>query len=269
MCVATLHAITKACQFTPPGLKALSVIDPDDLNQQPVWFRTPNLASLNFKSGKAAYTFEADRLTARLTDRTVDTARAGDYIDYLLQARVSGISAETELFRAKMLNRRVHVAATYQNDLQRVVPYMRLMADADSGDKSNRNAYSFRGAARLLKPAPFIDASFDVIGGPYVPPDTGSSVGGVTIVEQSTSSSTFTYNVPAGKWLVGWEVGSDEDQNVSLGITSGGAELGGPVLIPENEIWTGQGNMTPTNTSFNIYFSGMAGTNTIKLWLLG
>lgn len=258
----------RACAPAASGLSALSIIDPDDLTQQPVWFRNPSVASLSFKSGKAAYNFEADRLTARLTDRTITSDRAGDRIEYLLQARVSGITPDIELFRAKMLNRRVHVAATYQSGGLRLLPYMRLSADGDSGDRSNRNGYAFSGSLKLLKPAPFIGASFNVIDGPYIPPDGGSGSGGVQVTNITTTSSTYTYQVPAGKLLAYVWLVSDEAQTPKLGLTAGGDELGGPYPLDADQYAImGCGLLRPVSAT-NIYFSGLSGTNTIEIWLL-
>lgn len=268
MCIATLHAIEK-CSAPPPGISSLALIDPDDLNKQPVWYRTPSIDSLDFKSGKAAYIFEADRLTARITSRTSIADISGDRVDYLLQARVSGISAEVDLLRQKLLNRRVHVAATYQSGLQRFLPWMRLSADGDSGDRSNRNAYSFSGSLRLSRITPFLQAEFNLIGGPYVPPDPGSgSSGGITVIPITTTDSDYTYQVPAGKLLAYVWIVSDEAQVVSLGTTASGAELGGPVPLDADQAGIlGSGLLRPTSNT-NVYLSGLAGTNSIEIWLL-
>lgn len=267
---ATLHAVTKACEKPAAGLKALALIEPTDLSAYPVWYLEPNIDALQFLPGKAAFSFQADRLTARLTDKTNTGDRHGDRFDYLLQAFVSGIRPEVEFLRAKIRNRRYHVVATYQDDTMRFLPWMRISADGDSGDRTQKNGYSFTGTMRMHRPAPYLETTFDVIGGPYVPPTLPpSSAGGVTVVSLGVEDATYTYNIPAGRWLVGWEVISDTNQTASLGTTSLGAELGGPVDMLAGQVWVGQGNMTPTNTSYNIYFSGLSGANTIKLWLLG
>lgn len=269
MSAATLHAVTKACQKPAPGLKAIAIIEPTDLSAQPVWYLEPSIASLSFLPGKAAFSFDADRLTARLTDKTATNERHGDRFDYLLQAFVSGVRPEVEFLRAKIRNRRYHVVVTYQDDTMRFLPFMRLSADGDSGDRSSKNGYSFTGTLRMHRPAPYLEATFDIIGGPYVPPTLPGAGGSVTIVELTATDDTYTYNIASGAWLVGWEITGDENQSVSLGLTASGSELGGPVDMLSGQTWVGQGNMTPTNTSFNIYFSGLAGNNNIKLWLLG
>lgn len=266
--VTTLHAVKKICQKPASGLQALAVIEPADLAAQPVWYLEPTIPSLEFLPDKAAFAFEADSFTARLTEKTLVNERDGDRYEYLLQAFVSGNQPEVDLYRAKIRNRRYHVVATYQNGMQRFLPFMRLSADADSGDRSNKNGYSFSGVMRMHRPAPYLNASFNLIGGPYVPPAPGGS-GNVSLVELSTSSTTKTYTIEAGKWLVGWEVRSNSAQEVSLGYTPGGSDLGGPVALDANQVWVGDGNMVPTFTSTTIYFSGLQGTNYIRLWLLG
>lgn len=269
MSVATLHAVVKACQKPAAGLKALAVVDPLDLDTQPAWHLEPTIASLDFLPGKAAFAFQADQITARLSDKTNISAPAGDMIDYFLQARVSGISPEMEYFRAKLLNRRVHIVATYQNDLQRFVPYMRIYADGDSGSSGNRNAYAFAGVARLHKPAPFLEATFDVISN-YEPSAPPTTEGVVTVVEITTTDPTYTYVIPVDRWLDGIELLSGTAQTIKIGTTIGGEELSGmPVTLDAAQPFVLNGAILDTFNSHNIYFSGLEGTNTIRIWLLG
>lgn len=263
-----LHVLERICTRSPGSLKALALIDPDDLATQPYWHLDPNIDALDFKSGKAAYALQDDRLTGRLEDNTTDNV-AGDFFDYTLTARARLVRAEVELLRAKLRNRRVHVAATYYNGAQRLLPYMRIRARADSADRpAGRNGYTITGTLRLLKPAPFVGATIEVIGGPYVPPDPGST-GGVEPIILATSDSNYTYNVAAGKWLVGVEIRGDSPQTVSVGFTPGGDEFGGTMGLDALQAWTIEGNSIQSFTSTNIYFSGLDGNNTIKIWLLG
>jgi len=265
-----LNAIERSCLRTSGGIKQIVLIDPDDLNTQPDWYVAPSIADLDFASGKAAYAFQHQRFTATLTDETPIDAQAGDYFTYRLTAFIRVIRAEVELLRAKLLNRRTHVIATYMDGSQRFLPNMRLTGKGDSGARYGKDSpgVQFTGALRLNRPAPFVAADIDVIGGPYVPPDTGAT-GAVTTIEIITSDSAYSYTIPAGKWLVGWEVKGDTDQIVNLGTTAGGSDLGSSFDLSAGSTWVGQGNMLPTFTSQTIYFSGLEGTNNINLWLIG
>lgn len=268
--VLELNAIEKSCLRTSGGIKQIVLIDPDDLSAQPAWHVVPNIDEISFLSGKAAYAFQHTRFTATLTDETPTDAVAGDFFTYRLTAFIRIIRGEVELLRAKLQNRRIHTIVTYMDGSQRFLPYMRFSGKGDSGARYGKDApgVTFTGICRLLRPAPFLAGEFDVIGGPYVPPDSGAT-GVVTTIEIVTTDASYSYIIPTGKWLVGWEVKSDADQTVSLGTTVSGAEMGGPVDLLADQVWVGQGNMLPTFSSTTIYFSGLDGTNNINLWLLG
>jgi hypothetical protein len=265
-----LHAVERICTRTPGSLKRLVLIDPDDLASKPDWHLLPSIADLDFAPGKGAYAFEDDRLTGRLDDTTTTNTPAGDFFEYTLSARVRTVRAEMELLRAKLVNRRVHVVATYYNDEQRYVPYMRLSARADSADRpGGRNGYVFTGSARLHKPAPFLNAEIDVIGGPFVPPEEGESLG-VTLVELTATDPTYTYNVPAGKWLDGLEIRSTDAQTIKIGTTAGGEELSGmPVSLDALQTYILNGAILDTFGTHTIHFTDLEGTNSIRIWLLG
>lgn len=230
----------------------------------------PSVEELDFSPGKGAYEFEPKRFAARLSDDTLLNADAGDYFEYSLEVSARKVSIEMELLRAKMVNRAFHVIATYYDDSRRCVTNMRFSAKGDSGGApSEFNGYKVVAKSRLDKPAPYIGGEVNVIGGPYepsTPPDLGS---GVQIVPITATDATYTYEIPTGKWLVGWEVRSTDAQSPRLGTTPGGSELGEAGSVAALETWIGQGNMLPTWTATNIYFSGLTGTNSIKLWLLG
>ncbi len=92
---------------------------------------------------------------------------------------------------------------------------------------------------------------------------------GVNIVELAASTPTYSYTVPAGSLLVGWEVrSSDSSQSVSLGTTALGSELGGPVDLSALQVWASKGINLTSFSSNDIYFSGLEGLNSIRLWLL-
>lgn len=267
-----LHDIEKACEWVPGGLQVLKLVDPLDLVTQPRWNVAVDVGELDFKPGKSAYIFEQDRISGRLEDETDVSNPAGDFTTYRLSATIKKIRPDVEALRAKLMNRRVHVVATNMDDLQRFVPYIRLFAKSDTGDRpSSRNGYSFQGITRTILPGPGIGGNIEAGGGgegggtdPEVPvPGTAQAI----VI--TTSASTYTYTIPAGRWLVGWEVRGSADQSVSLGLTAMGNELGGPIDLTALQVWPGAGNQIPTFTTTNIYFSGLTGTNTIKLWLIG
>jgi len=185
-------------------------------------------------------------------------------------SRVRNVTIETEYLRNKLRNRRLHVHATYFDDTERIVTNMRVTARGDSGGRpGERNGYTISGSAQLDKPGPYLAATPSVIGGPYIPPTPEDLGSGVQIVPITATGSTHTYAIPAGKWLVGWEVRSTSAQTPKLGTTAGGNQLGESLPLLALETWVGQGNMLPTWSGLNIYFSGLAGTNSIQLWLLG
>lgn len=257
-----LHAVIKACQKPAGGLKAIAIIEPTDLAVQPVWYLEPNIPELEFLADKSAYAFLADRFTARLTDKTVTGDRQGDRFEYLLQAFVSGIRPEIELLRAKIRNRRYHVVATYQDDTRRFLPWMRISADGDSGDRSNKNGYSFTGTMRMHRPAPYLDATFTLPIGP------STMVPGTIVHSDTTTSSTWSYEIPADRLLVVVFVFSSSTQEVSLGTTAGGTELGGPAYIPGSQYGLLGSNNLRTTAATTIYLSGLVGSNTIEVWTL-
>jgi hypothetical protein len=85
----------------------------------------------------------------------------------------------------------------------------------------------------------------------------------------TTSASSYTYTVPAGKLLVGISVKGTANQTVWAGTSAGGFELGGPIDVLAGEWQTFGAAMRRFNSSTPIYLSGLTGTNTIEVWLLG
>jgi hypothetical protein len=86
-------------------------------------------------------------------------------------------------------------------------------------------------------------------------------------VVSTVSASTYSYAL-AGKWLVGWEVKSTATQIVKIGTSAGGDDIG-IAEIPAGTVWVGNGSSVQTITTQTVYFSGLVGTNTIKIWVLG
>jgi hypothetical protein len=268
-----LHTIERACARVPGSLKKIALIDPRDLAAPAVWNVSQSLDALEFLPGKSAYGFEKDLLSGRLVGSTEVGNRAGDFTAYKLTASIRAIRPTVESLRSKLMNRRIHVVATYQDDLQRLLPFIRLYATDDSGDSWNaKQGYQFEGVTRIITPGPGIGGNVETAPGEGGGGEGGGTTPGTGIVEPvviTTSASTYTYTIPEGKWLVGWEMRSGSAQSVSLGLSPLGAELGGPVDLAILQPWAGNANMIPTFSDTPIYFSGMAGTNTIQLWLLG
>jgi len=268
-----LNAIERSCSRTLAGIQRLVLIDPNDLVTQPRWNIMPTIADLEFKPGKGAYSFATALHSSRLEDDTDTNQAGGDVITYKLTAFVRSISTEFELLRAKLMNRRIHVVATYKDGAQRFLPYMRLSAKGDSGARgsSDKRGYSITGVCVLEKIAPFLNGTFDIIGGPPVAPEVPPSAGGVTVVPITTSDSSYTYTIPADKLLIAVYVTGTNAQEVSIGLTAGGVELGGPVPLmasaPDNKATFE--TVFRTAASTNIYISGLVGTNTIEIWLIG
>lgn len=263
-----LHSIERSCTRVQGAISEIILIDPDDLEEVPDYFIVPTVDELNFKPGKSGWVFQHDRLRGRLEDNTNTDQDAGDYFEYILTCTVRNIRLDVEYLRMKLINRRIHVVAKYGDGLQRFLPYMRLSAAGDSGERlASRNQYTFRGIARTEKPAPLIDTELSgSIGGTPTPTDPDSTVTPVVII---TSASTYTYTVPADKLLAAIWVRSDAGQTVQIGTSSGGDELGGPATLASNEPALFGSHLLRPTTNTNIYFSGLAGNNTIEIWLLG
>lgn len=265
----SLHSVARACRV-PGGVKALEFADPNDLVTQPTW-NIGQSTELDFKPGKSAIYIETDYRTTRLNGDHDVSNQAGDFFSYKLDGRVRSIRATVESLRAKIIGRRIHCIATYMDDVRRLVPYMRLAIGDDSGTRRNdKQGYNIQGTTRLLMPGPDVGGNITVTeppvgGGGTTPPVVGA---GAQIVTITTNEPNYAYLLEAGNWLVGWELRSTTAQAPSLGYTAGGTELGGPIPLEPLQTWVGQGNMIPTFDDTNIYFSGLAGTNTIKLWIL-
>lgn len=267
-----LNAIERACSRTLAGLRSFVLIDPNDLVTQPRWNIVPNVDVLDFKPGAGAYTFHCAIHSMRMDDETDPSNNGGDLFQYKLTGFARVIRGEVELLRAKLVHRRIHVVATYHDGSQRFIPYMRITMKADSGARGglDRPGYYLDGTATLNRPAPFVEGTFDIIGGPAgsdpAPPD-----GTINVVSITTSDSTYSYSIPDGMLLIAIYITGTNAQEVSAGLTPGGYELGGPIPLTS----TTPGNRTTMETvlraagSTPVYLHGLVGTNTIELWIIG
>ncbi len=268
-----LNAIERACDRTLAGLKSIVLIDPNDLQDQPAYNIVPDVAALDFKPGAGAYTFHTSIHSARLEDETDTGQIQGDLFQYKISAFVRGIRGEVELLRAKMKHRRFHIVATYRDGEQRFVPYMRISARGDSGARAgnDKRGYYFTGIAQLDRPAPFVGGTFDIIGGPPVAPDPDTPDGSINIIPITTTDPSYTYSIPSGMLLIAIYVIGSSAQEISVGLTAGGNELGGPIPLTAGS----PGNKATFETVFRapaltpVYISGLVGTNNIEIWLIG
>lgn len=249
--------IERACSRTLAGLKSLVLIDPNDLVTQPRWNVVPTVAELAFKPGKSAHILKFSLHTARLSDDTDVDQAAGDFFTYRLEAFVRVIRIEIDFLRSLLRHRRIHVVATYKDGSQRFVPYMRLKAKGDSGIRpaGELAGYSFTGVSTLQQPAPYVGGEIDM-------PGTGT---GSTVHTVTTTDSTYTYEVPADALLLAIDVKGDTYQEVSIGLTAGGEQLGGPTPIEADESVTFDVTRR-IHTPTTIHFSGLDGTNEIEIW---
>lgn len=265
-----LNAVEKICRHIGGGLKALVLIDPNDVASIAPYYLLPSIQIVVLKAGKSAWAFNFDRKAASLRDTTGTDDPAGDVIDYRLSARVKNYRLSVQYLRAKLLNRRVHVAVTYQDDTQVFLKNMRLTAGHNSDDsRSGLNAYTFLGALRLPRPAPLLET---VIIGSETPVDlpTSSVIGSVQIITIETTDSTAEYTVPAGSLLVAIYMLGDEDETVSVGLAGGDSDINGmPTDVAADVPYLVGSNLLVAEVDTVIYFTGLAGSNTIEIWLLG
>lgn len=264
-----LFSIEKWCLRVGGGIRKVLLVDPNDLVAQPTWGEIPSVAALSFKPGKSAYLLRHSLRTARLESDTSVSDTPGDITSYTLSLVLKPVREEVEIIRYRLLNRRIHIVVRYQDDYQQLLPFARLRAKSDSGARpTDRNGYNFTATCKVFHAAPTLIAVPPVAGqnpSTQTPVVCDASVEPVLI---TVTSSSFSYNVPAGKWLLGWEMVSTSAQNPSLGLSAGQNDLGGPVSLAALQEWVGQGNMVPSFLPYTLHFSGMAGTNTIKIWLL-
>jgi len=140
---------------------------------------------------------------------------------------------------------------------------MRLSAKGDSGARpgADKPGYSFTGVATLTKPAPIVGGTIDM-------PGTGTGTGtGFTVHSADVTTSTYDFELPAGSLLVAVDVVGDTYEEVSIGKTAGGDELGGPTPIEAD------GQMTfditlRIHVDTTIYLSGLTGNNTVEIWYI-
>jgi hypothetical protein len=263
-----LHAIHRSCALDLASLTHVAMIDPAELDEQPDWYLLNDVSELVFKPGKAPFNLQPIISTARLEDESDPGDIAGDYFTHKLTLQVKGVRGEVDMLRAKLRNRRVHFLVTYQDGRMRFIPSMRVNSKADSGARigADRNGYQITCTCKLDRPAPWVGGTYNIIGGPGSDPGGGTNP--ITVDTITTSSSTYTHTLPAGALLMAIYISGNAAQEVSIGLTSGGQELGGPIPLessaPGNRATFETMYRTPAST--DIHFSGLAGTNAIEIW---
>lgn len=262
-----LHAIPAFC-LRSSGLKGIAIIHPQDLLVTPKWYHLPYIQELQFKPGKAAYNITHRMFNGLLIYNSSDTD-SGDTYGYSVELDIQAFRLEVDYLVAKLRNRKVHVLCTLTDDSQVLVPNCRLSTSGSPGAISNPQGHKLRFATELDRPAPWINEPVSLIGGPYIPPATGGGSGAefepVTI---TTSAGSYIYQVPAGKLLLAIFVRSTSAQTISIGYSAGASELAGPMELEANIKYQFGDNWLLTDTNTNIYFSGLAGTNTIQICVL-
>lgn len=262
---STLLDIARYCTSAPGGLQDLGLIHPDDVD---------TITPLTFKPGKRMYLFQQDRFSGRLRTKQVRNSAQGDYREYSLTANVKGIRLDMDLLIQRLTNRNVHVLVSYFGGAQRLLLNVRITSDHDSGDRiGSKNGYSIEGFTQALDgvgASKLLDAALvlPTISTGGSDPDPGAGMDG-TVVTLTTSDSTYSYTIPAGKLLTAIYLKSTAAQTPSIGLGPGTNEIMDAVPLASGQYGLAGNNSLYAATPTTIYFSGLTGTNTLKIWLLG
>lgn len=245
-----LHDIERSCGKPPGGIRDIGLIDPDDIT---------SLEPLVFKSGKRIWLYQQNRFTGLLKSKQTDNSPHGDTLDYTLTAFVRGLRGEVDLLVHRLLNRRIHILVTYWSGEQKMMRYARALTDHDSGRyPGSRIGYTLTATTRHIIPA-------TLLGGTITLPNIDTAM----TIQISTTGSTYSYTVPAGRWLENIFVKSDSDQAVSVGRSSGAGDITDALPMTAGEYTLITGTLLYAETDTTIYFSGLEGSNSIKILLLG
>lgn len=226
---------------------------------------------LVFKAGKSAVVIHHSIHSARLTDDTSVDSPGGDTFTYKLIAQLRVIRAEVERLRLALLNHRVHVVLTFRSKEKRIIPFMRLWLNSDTGAKLgvDRPGYVLNGTSKFASSSgggvPFIGDEFEVPPTPTPPSAPEYDAAEVVVDPVSTSSATLTRSIPSGVLLMAVWLRSNAAQEISVGLSPGGDELGGPQFVAANQpISFAQAIRTTAAT--DVHISGMTGANSIEFW---
>ncbi len=232
--ICSLHDIERVCGPAPGGLKSVTLILPENVYTFPEQYCVPNVGDIVLGEAATSYTIEFKRDTARLVDKTSTGNRAGDTFDYTLTFSLDEIRLVVEWLRAKLANRRVHVIVEYRTGLQRLLPYMRLVSDSDSGDRiGTPQRYNFSLTTSLAQPAPTINSSLTGVGGGGVvetPEPPGLTIG------QVITPTNGAVSIPSGKLVHALVITpAASDNTVKIGTTTTGDEIMSSESIPTGQ----------------------------------
>lgn len=143
------------------GLKSLRIILPEDVDSLPESLAVPNIeGDIVLKPGKEMYDIEFDTASSRFREVLSSSDRNGDFYNRELSFTVRRMRVNIADFRRRIMNRRVHLIFTDNNDETYLFAFMRLRnAEADSAQRGGRNrtSFTFRGASD--SPASFVNGS--------------------------------------------------------------------------------------------------------------
>lgn len=86
--------------------------------------------------------------------------------------------------------------------------------------------------------------------------------------QASVSASTYTYTLPAGKWLLGIAVSSASGQSFNLGLSAGTDELIQGGIVSPGGVSTFGANLYAGGSSLSLYFSALTGSTTLTFLTL-
>ena len=186
-----LLTIEKVCDKRN-GIKKVFLILPEDIaGETPQYGVVPMTSMPQLAQGKAMYQVAFDRMTARLVEKKVITNRAGDIYEAALTFTVKYCRIELATLSQLLMNRRVHALIIYENGTVKYVKNLREEDEADSGDRSARDQYSFRFATKYIKKA-------QTVGGVLPPEITGfvpSSSGNCMLVGISPNGQKWCISI--------------------------------------------------------------------------
>ena len=140
------------------GIKSLRIILPEDVDSLPEALAVPNIeGDITLLPGKEMYTVQFDPGSSRFRESLQSNNRNGDFYNRELSFTVRRLRVNIADFRRRLLNRRVHLFFTDNNDETYLFAFMRLrQAEADSAQRGGRNETSFTFQGGSAEPASFV-----------------------------------------------------------------------------------------------------------------